>query len=53
MLAGMWDGMTLIAGRDCGECTVCCVAPSIDKPEIQKLSGARLPALQRRRLRHL
>ena len=37
----MWDGMTLIPGRDCGECTVCCVAPSINKPEIQKLSGAR------------
>jgi hypothetical protein len=36
----MWDGMTLIAGRDCGGCTVCCVAPTIDKPEIQKLSGA-------------
>ena len=33
--------MTLIPGRDCGECTVCCVAPSINKPEIQKLSGAR------------
>ena len=32
--------MTLIPGRDCGDCTVCCVAPSIDKPEIQKLSGA-------------
>jgi len=37
----MWDGMTLIPGRECGECTVCCVAPSINKPEIQKLSGAR------------
>jgi hypothetical protein len=36
----MWDGMTLIPGRDCGGCTVCCVAPTIDKPEIQKLSGA-------------
>jgi hypothetical protein len=36
----MWDGMTLVPGRVCGECTVCCVAPSIDKPEIQKLSGA-------------
>jgi hypothetical protein len=36
----MWDGMTLIPGRSCGECTVCCVAPSIDKPEIQKPSGA-------------
>jgi hypothetical protein len=37
----MWDGMTLIPGRECGECTVCCVAPNIDKPEIQKDSGAR------------
>jgi hypothetical protein len=36
----MWDGMTLVVGRACGDCTVCCVAPSIDKPEIQKLSGA-------------
>jgi hypothetical protein len=37
----MWDGMTLISGRDCGGCTVCCVLPTIDKPEIQKQSGAR------------
>jgi hypothetical protein len=36
----MWDGMTLVAGRACGDCTVCCVAPTINKPEIQKLSGA-------------
>lgn len=36
----MWDGMTLIAGRDCGDCTVCCTALNIDKPEIQKKSGA-------------
>ena len=36
----MWDGMTLVPGRDCGDCTVCCVAPSIDKPEIQKVSNA-------------
>ena len=36
----MWDGMTLIPGRECGPCTVCCTAPSINKPEIQKLSGA-------------
>jgi hypothetical protein len=36
----MWDGMTLVPGRGCGECTVCCIAPSIDKPEIQKVSGA-------------
>jgi len=31
----------LIPGRDCGGCTVCCVYPTINKPEIQKLSGAR------------
>src|ERR1700744_388298 len=37
----MWDGMTLIPGRDCGGCTVCCVFPTINKPEIQKQSGAR------------
>ena len=36
----MWDGMTLVPGRDCGDCTVCCIAPSIDKPEIQKASNA-------------
>ncbi len=36
----MWDGMTLIPGRECGDCTVCCTAPTINKPEIQKLSGA-------------
>ena len=41
MFARMWDGMTLIPGRECGDCTVCCVVPNIDKPEIQKLSGAR------------
>jgi len=36
----MWEGMTLVPGRTCGECTVCCTWPTIDKPEIQKLSGA-------------
>jgi hypothetical protein len=36
----MWDGMTLVPGRDCGGCTVCCVWPTINKPEIQKQSGA-------------
>jgi hypothetical protein len=36
----MWDGMTLVAGRECGACTVCCTVPTINKPEIQKLSGA-------------
>jgi len=32
--------MTLIPGRDCGGCTVCCEWPTINKPEIQKQSGA-------------
>jgi hypothetical protein len=36
----MWDGMALVTGRDCGDCTVCCTWPTIDKPEIQKVSGA-------------
>ena len=35
----MWDGMTLIPGRDCGDCTVCCTVMTINKPEIQKQSG--------------
>jgi hypothetical protein len=35
----MWEGMTLVPGRDCGTCTVCCTWPTIDKPEIQKESG--------------
>jgi len=29
----------LVAGRDCGDCTVCCVVPTIDLPEIQKAAG--------------
>lgn len=36
----MWDGMELIAGRSCGDCTVCCTWPTINKPEIQKVSGS-------------
>ena len=35
----MWEGMTLVPGRTCGDCTVCCTWPTIDKPEIQKRSG--------------
>jgi hypothetical protein len=35
----MWEGMTLVSGRSCGDCTVCCTWPTIDKPEIQKRSG--------------
>jgi hypothetical protein len=29
----------LVPGRGCGECTVCCTALAIDKPEIQKDAG--------------
>ena len=36
----MWDGMTLVEGRECGDCTVCCTWPTINKPEIQKVSGS-------------
>jgi hypothetical protein len=36
----MWEGMQLIPGRDCGDCTVCCTWPTINKPEIQKRSGS-------------
>jgi hypothetical protein len=36
----VWQGMELIAGRDCGDCTVCCTWPTINKPEIQKVSGS-------------
>jgi hypothetical protein len=28
--------IALVAGRVCGDCTVCCTAMAIDKPEIQK-----------------
>jgi hypothetical protein len=28
--------VNLVPGRACGECTVCCTAMAIDKPEIQK-----------------
>jgi hypothetical protein len=29
-----------VAGRECGACTVCCVAPGIDTSQIQKRTGA-------------
>ena len=29
----------LVKGRQCGECTVCCTAMAIDKPDIQKEAG--------------
>ena len=30
----------LVAGRECGDCTVCCTVPTIDQPGIQKQAGA-------------
>jgi hypothetical protein len=30
----------LVRGRECGACQVCCVALTIDKPEIQKMPGS-------------
>lgn len=35
----MNSGPTLVPGRTCGDCTVCCRVPAIDKPEVQKASG--------------
>ncbi|MGH6827811.1 MAG: YkgJ family cysteine cluster protein [Rhizomicrobium sp.] len=32
--------LALVPGRQCGDCTVCCTAMAIDKPEIQKEAGA-------------
>jgi hypothetical protein len=29
----------LVPGRECGECTLCCSAQNIDKPDVQKASG--------------
>jgi hypothetical protein len=31
--------LALVLGRECGDCTVCCTAMAIDKPEIQKEAG--------------
>jgi hypothetical protein len=30
----------LVAGRECGDCNLCCVIPLIDSPELTKLSGS-------------
>jgi hypothetical protein len=30
----------LVPGRECGECTLCCIVPAIDKPEMQKLPSS-------------
>jgi len=37
----------LIAGRDCGSCNVCCVALTIDDPELHKPQGYRCRNTQR------
>jgi Fe-S-cluster containining protein len=45
-----WRGAVesqLIAGRDCGSCNVCCVALTIDDPELQKPQGYRCRNTQR------
>jgi hypothetical protein len=31
----------VVPGRECGACKVCCIAPTIDDPEIQKEAGKR------------
>jgi len=33
------DFGTLVAGRECGDCTVCCTVPAIDDSQIQKKSA--------------
>jgi hypothetical protein len=35
--------LKLVANRECGECTVCCKAPLIDHPALQKLPGILCP----------
>ena len=35
----MLDGLTIVPGRDCGDCTLCCSVLLIDTPEIQKQAG--------------
>jgi hypothetical protein len=30
----------LVQGRECGGCTLCCIVPAIDKPELQKLPSS-------------
>ena len=35
-----WHKDDLVPGRECGDCQACCIVTAIDKPEIQKMSGA-------------
>jgi hypothetical protein len=37
----MAEELSPVAGRECGDCTVCCIVTAIDKPEIQKAAGVR------------
>ena len=37
------DSTELVPGRSCGDCNVCCVALTIDDPELRKLQGYRCP----------
>jgi hypothetical protein len=30
----------MVEARSCGDCTVCCIVPGIDTPQIQKITGA-------------
>ena len=41
------DDLPLVAGRTCGSCNVCCVALTIDDPELQKAQGYRCRHAQR------
>ena len=38
-MAGNGEGLALVPGRDCGGCTVCCVALRVDDPGLQKPAG--------------
>ena len=35
-----WHKDFRVQGRECGSCQVCCIAPSIDNPDIQKMAGS-------------
>jgi len=35
--------LSLVAGRGCGACNICCVVPKIDEPALRKLPGCRCP----------
>lgn len=41
------DSMELVPGRGCGSCNVCCVALTIDEPDLRKVQGYRCRNAQR------